>query len=81
MKLYITREKEPPCWTIYWNLVIPELGDTSYIEQEYQIRNWCNEIYGSPGLRWHDYIWNNEIRFFKKKDADWFLLKWSYHEF
>lgn len=77
MKLYISKEKDQPHWLIHWHLFIPEFGDISQIEDEYKIRAWCIEVYGSPGIRWHDYLWVNEIRFFNKKDADWFLLKWS----
>ena len=48
------------------------------------IRRWCYQTYGVPGIhvdtdeiRWQDNIKFGEVRFSRKEDLEWFVLRWS----
>jgi len=42
-----------------------------------EIKEWCYDTYGEPGVRWCDRISWGEVRFSDKKDLTLFLLRWS----
>ena len=49
-----------------------------------EIQKWCHVTFGSPGFnhltyqtRWKDEIFYGEVYFSRKKDLEWFVLRWS----
>ena len=42
-----------------------------------EVKQWCKETYGVPGLRWKDYVHFGEIAFSDEKDLTLFLLRWQ----
>ena len=57
---------------------------TPTYENANDIRVWCWETFGQQGfkpdtheVRWKDGITFGEIRFSRKQDIEWFLLKWE----
>lgn len=66
-------------------------GDTEYVaafsiraKTHQEMTKWCHQTFGAPGylvdtheIRWVDQIKYGEVRFRRKSDAEFFILRWS----
>lgn len=55
-----------------------------YGSQVDEMRAWCYKTFGQSGyhpltdeFRWRDDIPYGEVRFSRKQDLEWFVIKWS----